>query len=147
MKTTENTIGIASDHAGFELKELIKKELSQSGYTVRDFGTNSNERVDYPDYAHPLALAVESSEVEKGIAICGTGNGMSMALNRHKDIRAALCWTKDICTLARQHNNANICCLPARFVSTEDAMDMVRTFLSTDFEGGRHVARINKINL
>lgn len=146
MKTAANTIGIASDHAGFELKELLKKELSQSGYAVRDFGTNSKESVDYPDFAHPLALAVESSEVEKGIAICGTGNGMSMTLNKHKDIRAALCWTVEICALARQHNNANICCLPARFISTEAAIDMVRTFLATDFEGGRHVARINKIN-
>lgn len=146
MNTTGKTIGIASDHAGFSLKEILKEYLSKSGYLIIDFGTNSPESMDFPDVAHPLALAVEKGEAAIGIAICGTGNGMIMALNKHQGIRAALCWTKEICALARQHNNANICSLPSRFISTELAKEIVLTFLTTDFEGGRHLNRIKKIS-
>lgn len=146
MNTTFKSIGIASDHAGFELKEALKKELSQMGYMIKNFGTDSLESMDYPDVAHPLAQAVANGELPVGIAICGSGNGMSMTLNKHKNIRAALCWTTEISALARQHNDANICSLPARFISVELAIEIVHTFLSTDFEGGRHLQRINKIN-
>lgn len=146
MNTTFKSIGIASDHAGFELKEALKKELSQMGYMIKDFGTDSPESMDYPDVAHPLAQAVANGELPVGIAICGSGNGMSMTLNKHKNIRAALCWITEISALARQHNDANICSLPARFISIELAIEIVHTFLSTDFEGGRHLQRINKIN-
>jgi len=146
MITNDRYIGIASDHAGFELKEILKAELSSMGYQTKDFGTYSKDSMDYPDVAHPLAKAVVKGEVAAGIAICGSGNGISMTVNKHQGIRAALCWTKEISSLARQHNDANICSLPARFVSVELAKDIVHTFLSTDFEGGRHLARINKIN-
>lgn len=146
MNTTCKSIGIASDHAGFELKEMLIKELSQMNYTVKDFGTNSSTSMDYPDVAHPLASAVAQGEIPVGIAICGTGNGMSMTLNKHIGIRAALCWDKEISSLARQHNNANICVLPARFIPSEVAKEIVSTFLATPFEGGRHLNRINKID-
>lgn len=146
MDTISKSIGIASDHAGFELKEILIKELSQMNYQIKDFGTNSSASMDYPDVAHPLAKAVAERELPVGIAICGTGNGMSMTLNKHVGIRAALCWDKEISALARQHNNANICVLPARFISVETANEIVRMFLSTPFEGGRHLNRINKID-
>lgn len=146
MITNDRYIGIASDHAGFELKEALKSELSLMGYQTKDFGTNSPDSMDYPDVAHPLAEAVVKGDVVVGIAICGSGNGICMTVNKHQGIRAALCWTDEISSLARQHNNANICCLPARFISAESAKKIVLTFLSTDFEGGRHLARINKIN-
>jgi ribose 5-phosphate isomerase B len=138
-------IGIASDHAGFELKETLKKWLSEKGYGIIDFGTNSSESVDYTDYAHPLAESVEKSEVNCGISICGSGNGINMTVNKHQGIRAALCWNIEISILARQHNNANICSLPARFVSTEEAKNIVESFLNTKFQGGRHSSRVNKI--
>lgn len=146
MNTTSKSIGIASDHAGFELKEILLKELSQMGYQIKDFGTFSTASMDYPDVAHPLASSVANGELPVGIAICGTGNGMSMALNKHANIRAALCWNNEISALARQHNNANICSLPARFISVELAKEIVKTFLTTEFDGGRHLNRINKIN-
>ncbi|MEN6619048.1 MAG: ribose 5-phosphate isomerase B [Rikenellaceae bacterium] len=146
MSTTDIFIGIASDHAGFELKETLKRELLTMGYQIKDFGTNSPASMDYPDVAHPLAEAVINGEVSVGIAICGSGNGVNMTVNKHQGIRAALCWTSEISALARQHNNANICSLPARFISTELAKEIVYTFLTTDFEGGRHLRRINKIN-
>jgi ribose 5-phosphate isomerase B len=146
MDTSKKTIGIASDHAGFELKEILKKELSIQGYIINDFGTDSTNSMDYPDVAHPLAYAVEKGKVNVGIAICGSGNGISMTVNKHADIRAALCWTTEIAALARQHNDANICSLPARFISPELAKEIIKIFLNTEFEGGRHLLRVNKIN-
>lgn len=140
-------IGIASDHAGYELKEQIKIWLSEQNHTVSDFGTNSTNSCDYPDYAHPLASAVETGECECGIAICGSGNGINITVNKHQGIRSALCWTEELAALARQHNNANIVALPARFIPQEKALAIVKTFLSTDFEGGRHQNRIDKIAL
>jgi ribose 5-phosphate isomerase B len=138
-------IGIASDHAGFELKEILKVELKKLGYTITDFGTNSPESMDYPDVAHPLAYAIEEGSLPLGIAICGSGNGISMTVNKHKGIRAALCWNEELAKLARYHNNANILSLPARFISSEAAINIVKAFLSASFEGGRHEARVNKI--
>ncbi|MGM9774822.1 MAG: ribose 5-phosphate isomerase B [Candidatus Egerieousia sp.] len=138
-------VGMASDHAGYELKEHIKKLLSESGFIVKDFGTDSPESMDYPDVAHPLALAVENKEVDFGIAMCGSGNGISMTLNKHQGIRAALCWTPELAALAKQHNNANILSLPARFISEETADEIVKAYLSASFEGGRHQRRIDKI--
>ncbi len=146
METAKKTIGIASDHAGFELKLILKKELSLKGYIISDFGTDSTNSMDYPDVAHPLAEAVQKGIVMVGIAICGSGNGISMTVNKHPDIRAALCWNTEIASLARQHNDANICSLPARFISSELAIEIVRMFLNTEFEGGRHLLRVKKIN-
>lgn len=139
-------IGIAADHAGYEMKEVIKTELIAAGYEVRDFGTNSAESMDYPDVAHPLASAVENGEVSFGVAICGSGNGISMTVNKHAGIRAALCWTPELASLARAHNNANILSLPARFISIETAKEILSTFLTSEFEGGRHLKRVNKIS-
>lgn len=138
-------IGIVCDHAGYELKENLKKYLKEKGFQVEDFGTNSTESVDYPDFAHPLAESVEKGENEKGVTICGSGNGISMVANKYKGIRAALCWNIEISKLAREHNNANVCSLPARFISFEEAKDIIDAFLSTEFEGGRHKRRVNKI--
>ncbi len=140
-------VGIASDHAGYELKEHIKRLMSDLGYEIKDFGTDSPESMDYPDVAHPLALAVENKEVDFGIAMCGSGNGISITLNKHQGIRAALCWTPELAALAKQHNNANILSLPARFVSEQTADEIVKAYLSADFEGGRHQRRIDKIPL
>ncbi|SMO58589.1 ribose 5-phosphate isomerase B [Saccharicrinis carchari] len=140
-----NTIGLAADHAGFELKEILKTYLLDKGIDCKDFGTYSVQSSDYPDYAHPLATAVENSEVQWGISVCGSGNGINMTVNKHAGIRAALCWNKEISELARSHNNANICSLPARFISNDDAKEIVDIFLNTDFEGGRHQRRIEKI--
>ena len=138
-------IGMACDHAGFELKEELKKWLTEKAYVVTDFGAYSTESVDYADFAHPLASAVEKGDVVYGISICGSGNGITMAANKHKGIRAALCWNTEISKLAREHNDANICSLPGRFISVEEAKNIVDLFLSTEFEGGRHINRINKI--
>ena len=142
---TVRKVGLACDHAGYPLKEAVKVHLQSAGYVVKDFGTNSGESVDYPDFAHPLAEAVERSEVDRGITLCGSGNGISMAVNKHRGIRAAICWSEEITRLARQHNDANVCSLPARFLSEEEAQRIVDLFLSTDFDGGRHQKRINKI--
>ena len=139
-------IGFGSDHAGYQLKETIKKHLSLIGIEVVDFGPHSEESVDYPDYAYPLANAIESGELPLGIAICGSGNGISMALNKHQNIRAALCWNTELAALAKQHNNANILSLPARFITEELALQIVDEFLSNDFEGGRHQRRVDKIS-
>lgn len=139
-------IGFASDHAGFELKTFLIEYMKQKGYEVKDFGTYSAESCDYPDYAHPLASAVEAGECI-GFAICGTGNGISMTANKHQGVRCALCWDVEIASLARQHNDANICGLPARFISKELAVEIAETFLKTEFEGGRHERRIKKIPL
>ncbi len=138
-------IGIASDHAGYELKDIVKKHLQGKGFEVKDFGTNSAESVDYPDFAHPLADYVESASNILGVSICGSGNGISMTLNKHQGVRAALCWNAEIAALAIQHNNANVCSLPARFVSNEQAIEIIEAFLSSEFEGGRHISRVNKI--
>jgi len=138
-------IAIASDHAGFELKKHLTGYLWKQGYEVNDMGTDSPECTDYPDYGHPLAEAVEKSEYKYGISICGSGNGINMTANKHQGIRSALCWNEEIAVLARKHNNANICALPGRFITFEEAVVIVRAFLNTDFEGGRHERRIKKI--
>lgn len=140
------TIAICSDHAGYELKQLVLAFLQEKGVKVmNDFGAYSSESSDYPDYAHPMANAVETGEFDYGISICGSGNGISMTVNKHAGIRAALCWTPEIARLARLHNNANVLSLPARFVTKEEAFQMIEVFFTTDFEGGRHVKRIEKI--
>ncbi len=136
---------IASDHAGFRLKEKLVKWLIKNRYEVKDLGCFSEDSVDYPDYAHPLALAVEKGEFAYGITICGSGNGINMASNKHKGIRSAVCWSEDIGRLARAHNDANICALPGRFLSEAEAIQIIKTFLVTPFEGGRHKRRIEKI--
>ena len=141
------SIGVASDHAGYELKTKVIKHLEGKGCVVHDFGTDSAESVDYPDYAHKLASAVESGSCQFGIAICGSGNGVNMTVNHHRKVRGALCWTPEIAALARQHNDANIISLPARFIEASIALQMVDVFLSTDFEGGRHQRRVEKIDL
>jgi ribose 5-phosphate isomerase B len=141
------TIGLCSDHAGFELKEFVKQILDSKGIAYKDFGTNSTDSCDYPDYAHPLANALENNEVYPGIAICGTGNGIAMTLNKHKGIRAALCWHEELASFARSHNDANILVMPGRFISQEEATRVVEAFLNTPFDGGRHQRRIDKIPL
>lgn len=146
MKANIKTIGIASDHAGFDLKKIITDYLINLGIEVDDFGTYSAKSMDYPDIAHPLANSVERREVEAGIAICGSGNGINMTVNKHQGIRAALCWTPELAKLAREHNDANILSLPARFITPETALEIVSIFISTSFEGGRHTTRVNKIN-
>ncbi len=139
------TIGLASDHAGFELKEYVKTWLEVKGYTFKDFGTYSTDSCDYPDFAHPLAEAVESGECYPGIAICGSGEGISMTLNKHQGIRAALCWIPEIAHMTRLHNDANVLVMPGRFISTETASQIMDEFFSTEFEGGRHQKRIDKL--
>lgn len=141
------TLGLCCDHAGYELKEYVKQILDSKGLAYKDFGTCSTESCDYPDFAHPLAHAVEVGEVYPGIAICGSGNGIAMTLNKHQGIRAALCWQEDIAQLARAHNDANILVMPGRFISQEEATRTVEAFLNTPFEGGRHIRRIDKIPL
>lgn len=139
-------IGLCCDHAGFTLKEFVKKVLTERGWEFKDFGTNSTESCDYPDFAHPLAEAVEKGEVYPGIAICGSGNGISMTLNKHKAIRAALCWKEELAALARAHNDANVLVMPGRFISEEEALKVLDAFFCTPFEGGRHQRRIDKIS-
>ena len=142
----EISIAICSDHAGYELKQTVMKHLNDQGVIKsKDFGAYSSESSDYADYAHPMASAVENAEFDFGISICGSGNGISMTVNKHQGIRAALCWNTEIAALARQHNNANVLSLPARFVSEKEALNMIDLFFSTDFEGGRHKTRIDKI--
>ena len=140
-------IAIASDHAGYFLKEKIKKYLISEKYEIKDFGSFSEENVDYPDYAHPMADAVARKDFELGISICATGNGINMTVNKHQGIRGALCWNEEISRLARAHNDANLCAIPGRFVSEAEALLIVKTFLTTGFEGGRHKKRIDKIPL
>ncbi|MBX7050998.1 MAG: ribose 5-phosphate isomerase B [Flavobacteriales bacterium] len=139
------TIHIGSDHAGFELKAKLSAFLTQCGYIVSDHGTFSKESVDYPDYAHAVAKAVQSHH-ERGVLICGSANGVAITANKHAGVRAALCWKEEIASLARAHNDANIICLPARYISVEEAEKMVKTFLETDFDGGRHLNRVQKID-
>jgi ribose-5-phosphate isomerase B len=138
-------IALCSDHAGYELKSIIEGYLQANGIEYHDFGTYSAESCDYPDFAHKAAEAIENGECEKGIAMCGTGNGIAMTLNKHQKIRAALCWDNELAALAREHNNANVLVLPARFIEPAKALQLVDTFLSTGFEGGRHQRRIDKI--
>ena len=141
----KKVIGMASDHAGFEMKEALKPMLSEMGYEIRDFGAHSTESMDYPDTAHPLAEAVEAGEVCFGIAICGSGNGISMTLNKHQGVRAALCWEPELGALAKRHNNANVLSLPGRFISIDTAKEIVKAYMAAEFEGGRHQRRVEKI--
>ena len=138
-------IALCSDHAGYELKSIIEGYLQANGVEYHDYGTYSAESCDYPDFAHKAAKAIEDGECDMGIAMCGTGNGIAMTLNKHQKIRAALCWTNEIAALARQHNDANVLVLPARFIEPAVALQLVDTFLATGFEGGRHQRRIDKI--
>lgn len=138
-------IPIGSDHAGFELKSKLIEYLTQKGYEMKDFGCHSSESVDYPDFGHPVAEFVENNKGVKGIVICGSGNGINMTVNKHQGIRSALCWNNEIAKLARLHNDANIIALPARFIDESLAKQMVDTFFNTDFEGGRHQRRVDKI--
>lgn len=139
-------IAIGSDHAGFQLKEKLKKYLQEKSIEVIDFGAYSEDRVDYPDFAHPVAISVTSKEADFGLLMCGTGNGINMTANKHKGIRAALCWNPEIATLAREHNDANILSLPARCISEQEAKNCVDAFLSAKFQAGRHTERVNKIS-
>lgn len=138
-------IAIGGDHAGFQYKQRLIDHLNAAGHDVKDFGPHSGDSVDYPDHVHPLAEAVVN-DVDLGILICGSGNGVAMTANKHENIRAALCWNTELAALSRQHNNANIICLPARFVAYEYAESLVDTFITTEFEGGRHARRVDKIN-
>jgi ribose 5-phosphate isomerase B len=140
-------IAIVSDHAGYFLKERILRYLVKENCEVKDFGCSSEEKVDYPDFGHPLANAISAGEYEIGISICGTGNGINMTVNKHPGIRGALCWNEEISRLARAHNDANICALPGWFISESEAYLIVKTFINTTFEGGRHKNRIEKISL
>jgi ribose 5-phosphate isomerase B len=139
-------LAIGNDHAGFDLKMALVNYLNSIGYEVKDYGTYSTDRADYPDFAHPLSEAVEKGVYDLGILICGSGNGISMTANKHQGIRAALCWKKEIAELARLHNNANILALPARYIEIEEAKACLDVFLATEFEGGRHEARVEKIS-
>ena len=141
------SIALSADHAGFPTKEVVKNYLLEKGIEVKDFGTYSESSTDYADYAHPMAEAVESGTCEIGFAMCGSGNGINMTVNKHQQVRAALCWTTEIASLARLHNNANVCSIPARFITEAEAIAIVEVFLTTQFEGGRHQARIDKIAL
>jgi ribose 5-phosphate isomerase B len=139
------TISIGNDHAGTEYKQAIVSHLEGKGYTVNNYGTNANDSVDYPDYVHPIATDVADNKVDFGILICGSANGVAMTANKHQKIRAGICWTKEITALTRQHNNANVCCIPARYTAVQQAIQIVDTFLDTEFEGGRHQNRVDKI--
>lgn len=138
-------VAIGADHAGFEYKEQIVAFFKSKNIACKDFGTYSTDSADYPDFAHPVSEAVESGEAAFGILVCGSGNGVAITANKHQDIRAALCWQTDLAKLARQHNNANVLCLPQRFVSLQDALEMTDAFMNTEFEGGRHEKRVGKI--
>jgi ribose 5-phosphate isomerase B len=145
MVDKSKTLALGCDQGGYELKEYIKIKIAESGYSVRDFGTYSPDSVDYPDIAHPVASAVNNGQYPMAILICGSGNGVCMTANKYPGIRAALCWKTELATLARQHNDANILCLPGRFISEYEALSSVMAFLTTEFEGGRHKTRIEKI--
>jgi ribose 5-phosphate isomerase B len=144
MSDTKIKIAIGADHAGFEYKEILKDFLQD--YEVKDFGTYSENSVDYPDFAHPVATAVENGEFTYGILLCGSANGVAITANKHQHIRAGLCWENEVASLVRKHNNANVLCIPARFVSEELAKEITTTFLTTEFEGGRHQNRVEKIS-
>ena len=141
----EKTIGLASDHAGYAMKQFVKQHLAARGLDFKDYGTLTEESCDYPDYAHALADGLDRGEVERGIAVCGSGEGIAITLNKHQSVRAALVWAEEIARLARQHNDANVLCLPGRFISTGEAAHCLDAFLDTPFEGGRHQRRVEKI--
>ncbi len=145
IKIITMKIAIGNDHAGTIYKKEIVKEFTKKGYIIKNFGTDTDNSIDYPDFIHPVAEAVENNEVDLGIIICGSGNGAQMTANKHQKIRAALCWNNELVQLARQHNNANILSIPARFVSLQQALGFVELFLTTEFEGGRHQTRVDKI--
>lgn len=149
MNTFNTTLPVAigADHAGFEYKEAVKKQLENAGWTVADKGTYSLDSVDYPDFAHPVATDVAEGKAAFGILICGSGNGVCITANKHAGVRAALCWNEELAALSRQHNNANVLCMPARFVPLDLAEKMVAAFIDTPFEGGRHEKRVEKIAL
>ena len=146
MAENGRVLGIASDHGGYEMKEFIEKKLIESGYQVEDFGSDSDASVDYPDFIHPLASAINKDNLKTGIIFCGSGNGAQITANKYAGVRAALCWNEEQAQLAREHNDANILSLPGRFISFESAWEMVQLFLSTNFEGGRHKTRVDKIS-
>jgi ribose 5-phosphate isomerase B len=146
MMNKQTTIPIASDHGGFEMKEYLKKKLIEQGYDIKDMGTYSTDSVDYPDMIHPLAKSINIEEYKLGIILCGSGNGAQMTANKYPNVRAGLCWTVEQASLTRQHNNANIISIPGRFVEEKVALEMVIKFLTTDFEGGRHIDRVEKIS-
>jgi ribose 5-phosphate isomerase B len=139
------TLAVGADHAGFELKEYLKNRLQQSGYAVHDFGAFSTDPADYPDFAHPVAAAVQKKQFDLGLLVCGSANGVAITANKHAGVRAAICWKSELGELARRHNNANILCLPANFLSREEAEKILAAFLAASFEGGRHERRVNKI--
>jgi ribose 5-phosphate isomerase B len=139
-------VAIGADHAGFEYKENLKKYLQENGYEVKDYGTNSPDSADYPDFAHPVAEAVEKKQATLGVLICGSANGVAITANKHSGVRAAICWNEELASLARQHNNANVVCLPARYIDYELAEKITDRFLHEEFEGGRHERRVNKIS-
>lgn len=143
----QKKICIGCDHAGYQLKEQVKQQLLSMGYEVKDYGTYSETSVDYPDFIHPLAEAIAKGEFSEGIIMCGSGNGVNMTANKHAGIRSALCWNLDLARMARLHNDANILALPARYIEEKLAMELVKVFLDTPFEGGRHKIRVNKINI
>jgi ribose 5-phosphate isomerase B len=146
MKLFTDIIAIGSDHAGYEMKEFIIKNLVQQGYKLHDYGTDSDIPVDYPDVIHPLASDINEGKVKKGVILCGSGNGAAIVANKYKNVRAAYCWNREVVKLARKHNDANIIVLPARFISSKEAMKFVEIFLETTFEGGRHQRRVEKIS-
>jgi ribose 5-phosphate isomerase B len=139
-------IAIGADHAGFELKEKLRLSLEKKGYQVKDFGTYNSTSADYPDFAHPVASAIEKDESDLGVLVCGSANGVAITANKHQGIRAAICWLEELAALARQHNNANVLCIPARYVSDDLAEKILARFLHSQFEGGRHATRVNKIS-
>lgn len=139
------TIALCSDHAGYEIKQFVKLWIEKKGWNYKDFGSFNQESMDYPDVAHPMAESIEKGEFEVGISICGSGNGISMTLNKHQGIRAALCWNKEIARLAKVHNNANVLSIPGRFITINETSDMLEAFFNSEFEGGRHQTRIDKI--
>ena len=143
--TDQFKIALASDHAGFSTKQKLKDFLKEKGHQIVDFGCDSEQSCDYADYAHPFADAVEQKQFDFGFALCGSGNGINMTINKHQGVRAALCWKTEIAQLARQHNDANVCTIPARFISLEEVYELAEAFLSTPFEGGRHALRVEKI--
>ena len=145
MFDKSKTLAIGCDHAGYQLKEFLKDELGKEGYQIKDFGTYSEESVDYPDFIHPLAEKIQNGEIELGIIMCGSGNGVSITANKHSKVRAAMAWNTELASLGRQHNDANILGLSARFIAKEYALEIAHAFLEADFEGGRHQTRVDKI--
>ena len=143
----DKKIGIACDHAAYDLKLFLVGYLSTKGFEVKDFGTYSEESCDYPDFAHALGEAIDNGELERGVALCGSGEGISMTLNKHQSVRAALCWIPEIAKLSRQHNNSNVLSMPARFITNDEALEMLNVWLETEFEGGRHQRRLDKMPL